>query len=124
MLLRAGNVAFVFFLALLLHAQQQAPKPQSAMVIRGLGQSDVRLNGFWQFHTGDDPRWASPSLDDSAWEPINSSSSWGSQDHPGYTGFAWYRRHLDISLAPARPPHTLCSSLPSTMLTKSIGTAS
>jgi hypothetical protein len=100
MLLRAGKVVFVFLLALLLHAQQQAPRPQSAMVIRGLGQSDVKLNGFWQFHTGDDLGWASPSLDDSAWEPINASSSWGSQDHPGYTGFAWYRRHLDISLAP------------------------
>ncbi len=100
MLLRAGTVAFVFLLALSLHAQQQMPKPQSALVIQGLGQGQVRLNGFWQFHTGDDPRWASPSLDDSAWEPITASGTWGSQDHPGYTGFAWYRRHLYISLAP------------------------
>jgi hypothetical protein len=100
MLLRAGKVAFVFLLALLLHAQQQAPKPQSTLVIQGLGQGEVNLNGFWQFHTGDDPRWALPSLDDSAWESINASSAWGRQDHPGYTGFAWYRRHLDIGLAP------------------------
>jgi serine phosphatase RsbU (regulator of sigma subunit) len=100
MLLRAGTVAFVLLLALSLHAQQQAPKPQSALVIQGLGQGQVKLNGFWQFHTGDDPSWASPSLDDSAWEPINVSSTWGSQDHPGYTGFAWYRRHLRIGLTP------------------------
>jgi hypothetical protein len=100
MLLRAGTVALVFLLALSLHAQQQAPKPQSALVIQGLGKGEARLSGFWQFHTGDDPRWVSPSLDDSAWEPINASVTWGSQDHPGYTGFAWYRRHLDISVAP------------------------
>ncbi len=100
MLLRAGTAAFVFLLALSLPAQQQTPKPQSALVIQGLGQGQARLNGFWQFHTGDDPRWTSPSLDDSAWEPITASGTWGSQDHPGYTGFAWYRRHVDISLAP------------------------
>jgi hypothetical protein len=100
MLLRVGTVAFVFFLALSLHAQEQLPQPQSALVIQGLGQGEVRLNGFWQFHTGDDPRWASPSLDDAAWEPITASSTWGSQGHAGYTGFAWYRRHVLITHAP------------------------
>jgi hypothetical protein len=100
MLLRVSTVAFVFFLALSLHAQEQLPQPQSALVIQGLGQGEVRLNGFWQFRTGDDPRWASPSLDDAAWEPITASSSWGSQGHAGYTGFAWYRRHVLITHAP------------------------
>jgi hypothetical protein len=100
MLLRASTVAFIFFLALALHAQQQAPKPQSALVVQGLGQGEVKLNGFWQFHTGDDPHWASPSLDDSAWDPITASDSWGSQGHPDHTGFAWYRRHLRIGSAP------------------------
>jgi phosphoserine phosphatase RsbU/P len=100
MLLRMNTVAFFVFLALSLHAQQPAPQPQSALVIQGLGQGQVKLNGFWQFHTGDDPRWASPSFDDSRWEPITASDSWGNQGHSGYTGFAWYRRHLEISLVP------------------------
>jgi hypothetical protein len=100
MLLRVNTVAFLVFLALSLHAQQPAPQSQSALVIQGLGQGQVKLNGFWQFHTGDDPRWASPSFDDSRWEPITASDSWGNQGHSGYTGFAWYRRHLAISLAP------------------------
>jgi hypothetical protein len=95
-----NTVAFVIFLALSLHAQQQAPQPQSALVIQGLGQGQVKLNGFWQFHTGDDLRWASPSFDDSGWEPINASDSWGNQGHAGYTGFAWYRRHLEINAVP------------------------
>jgi hypothetical protein len=98
-MLRVNTVAFIFFLALSVHAQQPVPKPQSAMVIQGLGQGQVKLNGFWQFHTGDDPHWASPTLDDSTWEPITTSESWGSQDHPSYTGFAWYRRHLLIGAA-------------------------
>ena len=54
---------------------------------------------------GDDAAWASPSFDDSAWEPIHSSSSWGSQDHPAYTGFAWYRRHLQIHTADGSNSH-------------------
>jgi hypothetical protein len=99
-MLRVNTVAFICFLALSLHAQQPAPTPQSALVVQGLGQGEIKLNGFWQFHTGDDPHWASPSLDDSAWEPITASDSWGSQGHPGHTGFAWYRRHLRIGLAP------------------------
>jgi hypothetical protein len=100
MFLRVKTVAFLIFLALSLHAQQPAPRPQSALVIQGLGQGQIKLNGFWQFHTGDDPRWASPSFDDSQWEPITASDSWGNQGHPGYTGFAWYRRHLEIDLVP------------------------
>jgi serine phosphatase RsbU (regulator of sigma subunit) len=100
MLLRVNTVALVIFLALSLHAQQQPPQPQSALVIQGLGRGEVKLNGFWQFHTGDDPRWASPSFDDSRWEPITASDSWGNQDHAGYTGFAWYRRHMEINLVP------------------------
>jgi Stage II sporulation protein E (SpoIIE) len=95
------TVALMVFLALSLHAQQRPSEPQSALVIQGLGQGEVGLNGFWQFHTGDDPRWAAPSLDDSAWEPITASGPWGSQGHPGYTGFAWYRRHLQINLVPS-----------------------
>jgi hypothetical protein len=100
MLPRVKTVAFLVLLALSLHAQQPAPRPQSALVIQGLGRGQIKLNGFWQFHTGDDPRWASPSFDDSRWEPITASDSWGNQGHSGYTGFAWYRRHLEISLAP------------------------
>jgi hypothetical protein len=100
MFLRMNTVAFVIFLALSLHAQPHRPKPQSTLVIQGLGQGEIKLNGFWQFHTGDDPRWASPSFDDSGWEPITASDSWGNQDHAGYTGFAWYRRHLEINVVP------------------------
>lgn len=101
MLLRAKKASLVFFLAASAFAQQQTLKPPSALTIQGLGQGSVKLDGSWQFHLGDDPGWASPSFDDSVWQTIDTSSSWGSQSHPGYTGFAWYRRHLRIETAAA-----------------------
>jgi hypothetical protein len=101
MLPRANKVALVFFFAASVFAQRQTPKPPSTLTIQGLGQGSVQLNGPWQFHLGDDPRWASPSFDDSGWQTISTSSSWGSQSHPDYTGFAWYRRHLQIETTAA-----------------------
>ena len=75
------------------------------------------LDGRWRFHTGDDPRWADPSEDDSAWETIDLTAKPGSHDddvglpdhvdgwmahgHPGYTGYAWYRRVVDVPAASA-----------------------
>ena len=75
------------------------------------------LDGRWRFHTGDDPRWADPSEDDSAWETIDLTAKPGSHDddvglpdhvdgwmahgHRGYTGYAWYRRVVDVPAASA-----------------------
>lgn len=96
MLLRAKKSAFVFLMAACAFAQPQAPKSPSVLLVQGVGRGSIELGGPWQFHLGDDPRWASPSFDDSTWQTISTTSSWGTQGHPGYTGFAWYRRHLQI----------------------------
>jgi serine phosphatase RsbU (regulator of sigma subunit) len=77
------------------------PAPTPAVLdIEDIGKGTVPIDGEWQFHLGDDVRWASPSYDDSQWEHIKTDTSWGAQTHPSYSGFAWYRRHLDI--APSR----------------------
>jgi len=81
-----------------------------------LGQSFLRLDGPWKFHTGDDPRWAEPGFDDAAWEDVdlyappgaNDGDSgvspytpgWTAKGHPGYQGYAWYRLHTTV-LPPA-----------------------
>ena len=96
MLVRATLAAFTFFLAASLFAQPQAQKPAPVLTIQSVGPGVVELNGPWQFHMGDDLRWSSPSFDDSEWEQISADSPWASQTHPGYTGFAWYRRHLEV----------------------------
>jgi hypothetical protein len=70
------------------------------------------LDGAWRFHTGDDPRWADVHTDDSAWETLDLTAQPGSHDgdvglpdyvsgwmahgHPGYTGYAWYRRAVEL----------------------------
>ena len=70
------------------------------------------LDGRWRFHVGDDPRWADARFDDADWGTIDLTARPGSKDgdvglpdyasgwlangHPGYTGYAWYRRVVDV----------------------------
>ncbi len=89
-LLTAGAQADVF----------RAPNP---------GPGSVTITGPWQFHTSDDMAWANPAYDDSHWEQIRGDDTWGAQTHPSHTGFAWYRKRIDItgadkSLAIMVPP--------------------
>jgi hypothetical protein len=70
------------------------------------------LDGPWRFHVGDDPRWADASTDDNGWETLDMTAVPGSHDddvglpdyvggwmahgHPGYHGYAWYRRTVPV----------------------------
>jgi hypothetical protein len=70
------------------------------------------LDGSWRFHTGDDPQWADATADDSGWDTIDMTASpgshdgdvglpdyvsgWGAHGHPGYHGYAWYRREVAV----------------------------
>ena len=74
--------------------------PAGELVLNGLGKGAAPLDGPWQFHLGDDPSWASPYFDDYFWSQLTADKPWGLQGHPSYTGFAWYRRHINISTAP------------------------
>jgi len=77
-------------------AQLPRPKATPVLVISGIGRAAAPVDGAWQFHLGDDVRWAQPGFDDSGWETISADEPWGAQGHPSYAGFGWYRRHLDI----------------------------
>ncbi|HEY6621219.1 MAG TPA: hypothetical protein VIY68_16855 [Steroidobacteraceae bacterium] len=82
-----------------------------------LGNAVVTLNGPWQFHTGDDVRWAEPDFDDSNWESVDLTPPGGAHDsdvgltgyvpgwqargHRGYIGFAWYRIRISIESPPS-----------------------
>jgi hypothetical protein len=90
----------VFEASLLAMAAEAQPAP--VLIIREIGPGEVSLDGEWQFHLGDDVRWASPAYDDSQWEHVKADAPWGSQTHPSYTGFGWYRRHIEITLSLAR----------------------
>jgi hypothetical protein len=80
------------------HAQPRADAP---LVLAGLGRATLPIDGTWQFHPGDDMRWASPDFDDSGWANIQAGEPWEAQGYRNLTGFAWYRRH--IVLAPGAP---------------------
>ncbi len=72
----------------------------------------ILLDGPWRFHTGDDPSWANANTDDDGWETVDMTASPGSHDgdvglpdyvggwmahgHPGYHGYAWYRREVTV----------------------------
>lgn len=82
------------------------PDPQA------LRAAATLLDGSWRFHVGDDLRWASANADDSAWETVDMTAPPGSHDgdvglpdyvggwmahgHPGYHGYAWYRREVTV----------------------------
>ncbi len=82
-------------------ASQPAPH---TLILSDLGKGAVPLGGKWQFHLGDDPAWANPRFDDSNWEQLSADKTWGAQGHPSYTGFAWYRRSIQITTAPGASP--------------------
>lgn len=52
------------------------------------------LQGLWQFHLGDQTRWANPDFDDANAAQISAGQPWGTQGFSGYSGYAWYRLHL------------------------------
>ncbi len=64
----------------------------------------VTLDGLWRFHPGDsplqpgaqakdsqEPAWASPGFDDSAWPLLESGKSWSAQGYAAMSGYGWYR---------------------------------
>jgi hypothetical protein len=82
-----------------------------------LRAASTLLDGSWRFHTGDDPHWADASTDDGGWETVDMTAVPGSHDgdvglpdyvggwmahgHPGYHGYAWYRRAVTVPPGPA-----------------------
>jgi hypothetical protein len=104
LLLAAALVCLALLPAPPLRAQSAAP----ILTIDDLGKGSASLDGPWQFHLGDSPAYAQPSLEDSTglngWESITADDTWGAQGHPSYVGYAWYRRHLNLTPAPGASP--------------------
>ncbi len=88
------------------YPSEAAPAQDSSArvhVIEGLGKDVVPLDAGWQFQTGDNLAWASPSFDDSGWKTLRGDATWGTQGYPSHTGFAWYRYHFSIKPAEGGP---------------------
>lgn len=61
----------------------------------------VSLSGTWKFSIGDDIQWASPSFDDSDWDPIRVPGNWEDQGYNEYNGYAWYRKKFSVAEIPS-----------------------
>ena len=89
-------------------ATGQTTEPVGTRSIEGLGEGSVELDGPWQFHLGDDAKFALPGTDDrtghDGWEQIRADAPWGAQGHPAYEGYGWYRRHLHLTLSQDAAP--------------------
>jgi len=58
------------------------------------------LDGVWKFSAGDDPRFAAPEYDDSAWQTIRVPN----EEIPLHLGFCWIRFHIQLpEQRPAEP---------------------
>jgi len=100
-------VVLLAFCAPVFRAQARVDSAVVPFVAGGLGNGAVPLDGPWQFHLGDNRAWVGVDVDDATgyhgWEQISAAKPWGLQGHKGYTGVAWYRRRVSMSLAPGAP---------------------
>ncbi len=53
-------------------------------------------SGLWRSRPGDDPRWASPGYDDSAWREVPLPATWREQGYTGLAGPVWFRRVVSL----------------------------
>ena len=99
---RLFAVVFLAACALTSRAQQKPKGPVwfvPTLDVNELGKGTAPLDGPWQFHLGDDSSWAARSFDDSLWDKLSADKPWGVQGYDSYDGYAWYRRHLNLSPA-------------------------
>ncbi|HSS77967.1 MAG TPA: ATP-binding protein [Thermoanaerobaculia bacterium] len=54
---------------------------------------------LWKSKAGDDPRWANPGYDDSAWKTVPLPGTWKEQGYTGVDGKVWFRRVVSLDAA-------------------------
>jgi len=59
-------------------------------------QTDINLEGLWNFSLDDSSAFKNKDFKDVAWEKIIVPAFWETQGHPDYDGFAWYRKSFII----------------------------
>lgn len=102
-LARLRCVPLIILLAAAAACRAESLPSTSSIFSEGFGAGAVKLIGPWKFHTGDDPRWASPFFDDSDWHAIRGNLPWGRQGYARYTGYGWYRIHVPVASSPENP---------------------
>jgi len=85
---------FVLLFACAADTRAASAVPVSAAAV---GEPEgLELTNGWVFERGDNPEWASPSYDDSAWEGVDPSLRNGPIPTFEWDGKAWFRLHIDV----------------------------
>ena len=91
-------ILLVPFLSVLARAEAvNAPAAKSAPAYQQITVgASARLDDEWLFHPGDDPAWASPTLDDSTWTPYSNKNF---LFELGFRNLScgWYRKHFHLT---------------------------
>ena len=94
-------LALALLLTLIVPTCASAQASPAALDLAAARESVTDISSTaWRFHPGDDPGWASPSLNDTAWSQLTPSRNWKAQGYADLKGFSWFRVHLLV------PPHT------------------
>jgi hypothetical protein len=75
-------------------ASSPAKAPTQPAAVPFSFHGTLNLDGPWRFQIGDDPRWADPAFDDSAWSTVTLGKTLAEQGIESYAGFGWYRLRL------------------------------
>ena len=78
----------------------QESEPVSVTGIRVLTLDDINergaLLGAWKYHPGDNPEWASPSFDDTAWKSTSTLLSRKELTENEWQGIGWFRLRVSV----------------------------
>jgi hypothetical protein len=76
----------------------QAAGGKAAEAVAGRIHGTVDLDGPWRFQVGDNPQWAAPDFDDSAWPTVTLGKPLVEQGIEPYAGYGWYRLRLHTQM--------------------------
>ena len=98
---RSWGFLSLFCMGLALQGQARTAPAAQIQTAQALDATDwnagtISLTDNWRTHAGDNPAWAAPGFDDSAWKTVEIDDMGGAR-----TGWRWFRLH--VKLAPNHP---------------------